>query len=341
MGFCAVWYICAMMRKSLAVCAVLLAIVWGPAATAGQTTPTGQATTSGQATRPPAANPPLPSSPNSVPANSPAAAPPITPVLPPAASGANPANPASGSDCVGGNCDLQPSHIAISTPAPAAAPWPWQERIAWGANIVLAILGYAGIMLALSTLRKIERQTQYAEDAAQAAASSAQAALLHAQAIVRAERPWLLVTAEPSPNNAQNSFTILATNRGRSPARLESCLHHVISAAGEAYLPKAPDFKLAKQSAPAESAILLPGEFITITGFNRDEVKDFCQTDERLKQIEDWTGKIYLYGRLTYRDLNAPPEEQFHATDWCCWYIHGRQKSGMVIGGPPAYNQHT
>ena len=215
-----------------------------------------------------------------------------------------------------------------------------RELTAWGANIVLVILGYAGIMLAISTLRKIERQTGYAEEAAQAAANSAQAALLHAQALVRAERPWLLVTAEPTPS-VQNSYTIIATNRGRSPARLESCLHQITSAAGEAYLPKSPEFKLAKQSAPAESAILLPGEFITITTFSRDEVKDFLQTEERLKQVEDWTEKIYLYGRLTYHDLNAPPEEQLHTTDWCCWYIHGRQKSGMVIAGPPAYNQHT
>ena len=329
----ALCYICAMMSRCLAVFAVLLAMVSAAAATAGQTA------------RPAAANPqsaPPSASPKSIPA-SPAAAPETTPVLP-AAAGASVATPVPGQiptgNCLTSNCDYQPSHIAIATPAPAAAPWPWQERIAWGANIVLVILGYVGIMLALSTLRKIERQTGYAEEAAQAANSAAQAALIHAEAIVRAERPWLLVTAEPTPN-VQNSFTIIASNRGRSPARLESCLHQVISAAGEAYLPKKPDFKLAKESAEAESAILLPGEFITITTFSRDEVKDFCQTDERLKQVEDWTEKIYLCGRLTYRDLIAPPEQQLHTTGWCCWYIHGRQKSGMVIAGPGAYNQHT
>lgn len=321
-----------MVSKSLAVFALSLAIVWVPAVTAGQSA------------RPPAANSQVTSSPKAVPANTPASSQPITPVLPAAAAGASSLTPPPGQiptgNCLTANCDYQPAHIAISTPAPAPAPWPWQERIAWGANIVLAILGYAGIMLALSTLRKIERQTQYAEDTAQAAASSAQAALLHAQAIVRAERPWLLVTTEPTPN-VPNSFTIVATNRGRSPARLDSCLHQVTSAAGEAYLPKAPEFKLARQSAAAESAILLPGEFIAITIFSRDEVKDFCQTDERLKQVEDWTERIYLYGRLTYRDLIAPPDDQLHITDWCCWYIHGRQKSGMVIAGPSAYNQHT
>ena len=324
-----------MMSKGLAVFAVLLAMVSAPAASGGQTA------------RPPASNPqsaPVAAPSKSTPGAGSTVAPPITPVLPAGNAAGNSATPAPGQiptgNCLTENCDYQPSHIAISTPAPAVAPWPWQERIAWGANIVLVILGYAGIMLALSTLRKIERQTGYVEEAAQAAANSAQAALLHTQALVRAERPWLLVTAEPTPN-VQNSFTIVATNRGRSPARLEACLHQITSAAGEAYLPKTPEFKLAKQSAPAESAILLPGEFIAITTFSREEVKDICQTDERFKQVEDWTEKIYLYGRLTYRDLIAPPEEQVHTTDWCCWYIHGRQKSGMVIAGPPGYNQHT
>ena len=38
------------------------------------------------------------------------------------------------------------------------------------------------------------------ETAATAAAESAQAALLHAQAILHAERPWMLVTVAPSPS---------------------------------------------------------------------------------------------------------------------------------------------
>ncbi len=76
-------------------------------------------------------------------------------------------------DCQSGPCDYQPPHITIATPAPAPAPWPLQERIAWGANVLLALLGYAGIMMALSTLKKIERQTKYGETAATAAAESA------------------------------------------------------------------------------------------------------------------------------------------------------------------------
>ena len=130
-----------------------------------------------------------------------------------------PGSPAGRTDCQSGPCDYQPPHITIATPAPAPAPWPLQERIAWGANVLLALVGYAGIMLALSALKKIERQTKFVETAATAAAESAQAALIHAQAILHAERPWVLVTVVPSPS-IQNGFTVIATNRGRSPARV-------------------------------------------------------------------------------------------------------------------------
>ncbi len=31
-----------------------------------------------------------------------------------------------------------------------------------------------------------------------------------------------------------------------------------------------------------------------------------------------------------------PPLKHTHQTDWCCWYIHGRQTSKLVIAGPPS-----
>jgi hypothetical protein len=62
------------------------------------------------------------------------------------------------------------------------------DRIAWAANLVLVLVGYVGIMLAISTLKKIERQTKYAEAAAEAAAECARAALLQAQAIIHSRK---------------------------------------------------------------------------------------------------------------------------------------------------------
>jgi hypothetical protein len=316
-----------MIFKRLAVIAILLAATQTPEAIAAQASGSSHANPA-QHPAVSAASPSKPSAAATAPAN----------VNPAAASQV--VNPAASSDCYGGTCDYQPSHITIATAAPAAAPWPLPQRIAWVANLVLVILAYVGIMLALSTLRKIERQTRYAETTATAAAESAQAALLHAQAIVRAERPWVLVAVEPS-RSVENGFTVVAANRGRSPARIESAVDAVAIVTDEEHLPAAPEYGSTESTSPVASTILLPGESTAIRSFCRDDVKGICETEEKLKQVEDWEERIFIYGKIVYKDLMTPDEALPHETSWCCWYIHGRQKSGMVMAGPAAYNLHS
>src|SRR6185437_9319265 len=94
-----------------------------------------------------------------------------------------------------------------------------QERVSWGANLVLVILGYAGILMALALLRKIDRQARFTEESVHVAAQSASAALKLSEALQRAERPWILMSVRPSPN-IENGFTVIAVNRGRSPAQI-------------------------------------------------------------------------------------------------------------------------
>jgi hypothetical protein len=70
-------------------------------------------------------------------------------------------------------------------------------------------------------------------------------------------------------------------------------------------------------------------------------VKGLCDSEERFKRIEAWEEKIFIYGKLIYRDLIAPADSPAHETNWCCWYIHGRQNSGLILTGPVEYNSHT
>ncbi len=249
-------------------------------------------------------------------------------------------SPATGTGSEGSSREYAEAHVRVANPPPTVVPWTLHERIAWGAELVLVFLGYAGILLAYQLLKKIDRQTGYAEAAAEAAASSAHAALMNAQAVIHSERPWILISVEPS-RSMENAFTVVATNRGRTPARIVGTVERTKITIDEKHLPQAPEYQNEKPGAPVVPIILVPGESAVIKPFCRDDVKALCDSEERFKRIETWEEKVYLYGKVLYKDLISPPDEEPHETNWCCWYIHGRQNSGLVIAGPLEYNSHT
>jgi hypothetical protein len=248
--------------------------------------------------------------------------------------------PTEKTNCDCGSLNYPLPHIAVAAPAQAPPTWPIPDRIAWIAHLLLAVMGYIGIMLAISILRKLERQTQSVERAVETTAAIAQTALLNAQAIVRAERPWIMVTAEPSPG-VENSSTVVATNRGKSPARIVVTAERVVVALDETHLPQVPEYEAEKPRVSLDPIILLPGESSPIRIFGWEDVKRFCATEEKLKRVEDWDEKIFLYGRITYEDLVSPAGRETHETSWCCWYISGQRRSGLVTIGVPAYNVQT
>jgi hypothetical protein len=309
------WYIGAMILKTLAMGAVLLALPQAPATSPVSRSAPAQAAAL-QHTPPHSSTPEVTTSQSQ-------------------------AIQGTTNDCNGFPCDdRQRPQIVVNTPAPAPAPWQLRDQLTWGANLLLALFAYIGIMLALSVLKKIERQTRSAEAAAAAAAVSAQAALLNAQAIIDAERPWLLISVEPSLG-VENSFIVMVTNRGRTPASIVSISEQIGIAIDESRLPSSPVYDKEEPTAPLIPIILLPGESSGIKPFRRDEARGVCGSDEQFKRVENWDEKVFLYGRIIYRNLIAPADQRMHETSWCCWYIHGRQKSGLVIAGPPGYNLHT
>jgi hypothetical protein len=44
---------------------------------------------------------------------------------------------------------------------------------------------------------------------------------------------------------------------------------------------------------------------------------------------------------VSYRDLISPADGEVHETNWCCWYIHGRHNSGLIMAGASDYSTHT
>jgi len=232
-----------------------------------------------------------------------------------------------------------PPQIIVNPPPPVVPPWTWRERVAWGANIVLAVLGYVGIMLFLRMLKSIERNTAASAATAQAAVDTAQATLEQTQLLLEAERPWIVVRVEASLTK-ENSFRVMATNRGRTPARIVSLVDRVEVAADETGLPANPEYDGTKTAARPEPIVLLPSESVSIKTFGRDDARTVCKTPEEFEKVELWEKNIFLHGRVTYRDMTSSTDSEPFVTNWCYWYIHGDKKSALTIAGTPEYNKH-
>jgi hypothetical protein len=233
----------------------------------------------------------------------------------------------------------QPPQIVVNAPPPQAGPWTWHDKVLWGANLVLVILGYIGVLLALKVLKNVERQTDFGVSTAQAALQVANASLESSQAIVDSGRPWIVVTVEPLLT-VEHGFKVMATNRGRTPARILAKADCVKVLADEKHLPATPDYDSGKSATPFEPIILLPGETAGIRPFRRSDVRSYCSSDEQFEKVQKWEEKIYVYGRVIYRDLISPIDQPNHETDWCCWYVFA-EKDALVLAGPPEYNKHS
>lgn len=252
----------------------------------------------------------------------------------------NPDGSASNANCDGGPCAAQQPQIIVNSPPPAAAPWTLHERVAWAANIILTVLGYVGIMLALRTFKNIQRQTEAGAVTAQAALDTANVALAQIESLTKSERPWIVITVEPFLT-MENSFKIMASNRGRNPARMLAIVDRVKVATDEKRLPETPEYTDAENAGVPDPMILLPGESAGVLAFSREDVQVICKTPEELSRIELWEESIFLYGRITYKDVTSTADGQVYETSWCCRYIHGGKNSALVIAGPPSYNQHS
>jgi len=262
------------------------------------------------------------------------------------------AQPAASSPAAG---EPTPHITTVTAPPQLNDPWPLHSKILWAALLALTFISYAGLYFFFEMLKRMGMQTGYieeaakaalegskaAQDCAKAAQDCANAALMQTQSFIQAERPWILITVEPSMK-VENGFMVTATNRGRSPAKISLAADRIVVAVDETQLPAAPEY--AKEESPNSlplPMILLPGESAGVRSFSREDVKWVAKTPESMRRVEFWQEKIFLYGKIVYRDLISAEGQGTHETDWCCWYIHGEKKSGMIIAGPPDYNRHS
>jgi hypothetical protein len=198
-------------------------------------------------------------------------------------------------------------------------------------NLLLVGVGIAGIVIAVSTLRKIERQTKAAEDAAETA-------LLSAQALTSAERPWLTVDVEPIDRLAF-SFQFSVRNLGRTPAMLigTSVVHVVCKALPDE--PGYPDGMAAFESKREESGevwMLAPSETWKFKAVDVSGIEPgWLMGQVAFRDMQSKERNFFFFGKVQYRDVFAPRE--VHETKFCYTY----NLAAFQRHSAPKYNGYT
>ena len=236
----------------------------------------------------------------------------------------------------GGEAAPAPQIKLVLPPALPAVPT-LRERIGWGANLGLVLVGYLGVLTGMRLLRQARGQLQAVEQLAQAAAQAAEAAAQHTHAAIDADRPWIKISVERS-REAANTLQIVATNHGRSPAEIVDCPDKISVVKDEAAFQQDLWTEVGRSNVLKAPILLLPSESWVIQKFSRGDAKWVCQTEEKLAAVRRCEESIYIFGRVRYRSPHLRKEE--HATDWCFRYIQGEGINDLVAGGPFDYNQH-
>ncbi|MEO6816013.1 MAG: hypothetical protein ABI177_04875 [Edaphobacter sp.] len=191
--------------------------------------------------------------------------------------------------------------VAINVASPASVPvgWNWHEKVLWIANILLALVGGAGIAVALMTLRKMERQTVATEVAAKAAEKSAKTAM-------GVSIPTLVLDrfnvgprgfGDVKATLQSPKISIVIRNYGQSPAFLTS--YSVVVTCES--LPINPE----------ENIINLYAGAVVESGkpFHMDDALglSYYMRPEDLESVVQGTKDLTVYGYLEYGDIFKSP----------------------------------
>jgi hypothetical protein len=218
-------------------------------------------------------------------------------------------------------------------------------------NVVLSIIGIAGVIVALCTLRKLERQTKANEDAAKAA-------LLQSQHLASSERGWLFVDKgkgmfdeaiqEPyllpvghpdvRPNQERISHCIFfIRNAGKTPAKITGLKVELQIGDSPSDPPDAMAFEIGGETfnpyfIPQEA--VYPYEARLKTGF---------ATWKEFQAVEDHIGFLWLCGVVRYEDIFAGCQSAPHEMTFCyMWETRlNIQKPIWKTASRPEFNRGT
>jgi hypothetical protein len=210
----------------------------------------------------------------------------------------------------------------------------WFDYIGWGAGVMLAFAGVIGVCFAYRTLRTLQHQTI-------ATRKAAEAARLNAQAVINAERPWVVVT-EKREGTAGIASIFYSRVRGRTPAIIISNWADHIYVDDPQHLPIPPRY--GDEGAVFAAQPLVTSDDTPSIAFQfSSDLTLKALTEEkrsRINYMEEW---LCVYGRVRYTDLlakDAQGRPVVHETRWC--YVYYPSEPGTFVkDGPPVYNSYT
>ena len=207
-------------------------------------------------------------------------------------------------------------------------------------NIVLCFVGIGGIIIALCTLKVIERQTRHIARQAQSmryqtthlknsvtqATIAANAAKDSADALINSERAWVIVHAELAHDMGKFFIRPKVMNLGKTIARIRK-----ISVGGSAIQvgKPLPDIPVYQTSADYDF-ILCPEQ-----GFPEEEIPRIPVDGENIPSFNQGVLKLYAYILVEYLDLAERKRETGFVL------IYRPMKFLPYLNAPPAYYKAT
>jgi len=194
------------------------------------------------------------------------------------------------------------------------------DKAAVWINLGLCIIGFFGIVIAVSTLKKIERQIRVAE--------------ADTQAMVRAERPWIVIDVEsPSPNQ----FNFIATNTGRTPADVKSIWANAIITKRGDTLEIPPEEKTSDSLLSNPPCLIPPTAGQVVFRCNIDQMEKAGVFGRNMTFAQGFV-ELRFYGRIIYSDVLQPESAIPHETKWLYWQV---PIQGALPFQDPMYPKHN
>lgn len=198
-------------------------------------------------------------------------------------------------------------------------------------NLILCLVGIAGVRVAVKTLKHIQKQTNILVEYNKATRDSADAALLNAKAAVTSQRPFVFIGIKTYGDD--ESFMFVAGCSGNSPAEVIEYYkaHTLIDAPDNLERPP----KYGTPLRPRNS-VLVPCNGMPVDG----QGINLLHYDPSKESIPN--GKISVfYFKIVYRDFVTKTQPDLPDYVTCECFVYGRELDVPIIAGPPEYNKHT